>query len=1286
LPGLRAPERAPAGDDTSTAIVFSIPYTAPRARSWLDRPLRIRNLGIVFGALALLFVLTAQPNHYVVDNLFAWFWRPTAVLRSWRSPWGTQGGLGAARPDFSPVFVGGIAIVRGLGASAAIAERLAHAVLLVTAALGAVQVVRLFAPRVRALHAIAGLLYMVNPYSATFVVPSALFLNYALAPWFVYVVVRGVRGETGRARWAACFALLVFVAGMSNIPGLGWALLPVVPALVYVVGIERRARTRDAVAFFALAGMLTLLVMAGGLVKMRLGAPRLAENLNNTETLGVVSIASSWSESWRGLGFWLSYWSDAHGYAIERTKSLFTSPALVAATFAWPVGALASLRVSRWRPRLVFAAIAIAALVGMVGIYPYTQPTPFGRVLRVAYDHFPSLYGFRNSYKAGAGLMLGLSVLLAIGIVSTVRRWTHPAMRATLVVATLALLVATTYPFWTGGLYGRGGSTRPTSVPAYYPAAFSWLDAHLGDSRVLILPGTANSWYRWGYVGDDIVDAYMTHDYVLRGLLPLSNTEANSIVAAIDDRVNDGTLQPGMLGPLARRLGIRYVMLRNDLDWQRSERPRPAALAPVRHDPDLARVATFGNPGENVTSLLDTSPQAHTEQDLPPVEIYEVRGSGEPPRVVSADHSILLSGDGAAWPLLARNGALNGSQGVISTRTLDRSTLESELEGGAGVVVSDTNRRATSFVTQTSQETSYTLARSDTPARGLAVTNDASSAQTVATFTDATDVREISATSRSAPDGRPALAFDGDKQTAWLADAFSPPDARLRVDLRVPRVVSHANLIAARPLGEGRNLTGVKLRFSDGTTVPVGLENGSASVDFAPRRTDWIEIVIDRVAGPGVRPIGLAEVSFPGIALDESIALPEDVFTLAAGSASASRMLERAPFRYQFERQRTATSDIEARLDRTFRVAGTHEFDAAGTLELDRSVSDSLVDHVFGGPSGAAGSARYDVRLANSGSNAFDGNLATGWIAPPTIGTSLMLRFPSQPVLHLSIVARSGPGLSRLTGVHVDIGNVRRDVALAPTSSCPVGLVADPHPCTLVGEVDIPRTVATQARIAIAAIDARPGAFGAAPVRIDEVMLNFRPNPTSVSGVSNDALGGCVDDIVRIDGRSVPVRIHGTRQDLLAGKPVSFSGCGSTVLGSGSHALRTMVPVDDLTLADGPRSSTRTSSGTSSGSVALLARSASAENLRVSAPAGSTLIGGFSFDGNWRATLDGRRLSGPISVDGQSAWVLPRPLANENVHFSYAPQKSYDIALLVSLAGLLTCAFLLWRTRSGRRA
>ena len=93
-------------------------------------------------------------------------------------------------------------------------------------------------------HLLAAVAFTFNPFTATFLLPSVLFWNYAIAPWLLVAFLRGVRGPHPW-RWAAVFALACFSAGNADLPGTAYAALLVVPAAVYVVRIERSASTRE---------------------------------------------------------------------------------------------------------------------------------------------------------------------------------------------------------------------------------------------------------------------------------------------------------------------------------------------------------------------------------------------------------------------------------------------------------------------------------------------------------------------------------------------------------------------------------------------------------------------------------------------------------------------------------------------------------------------------------------------------------------------------------------------------------------------------------------------------------------------------------------------------------------------------------------------------------------------------------------------------------------------------------------------------------------------------------
>ncbi|HEX9993316.1 MAG TPA: alpha-(1-_3)-arabinofuranosyltransferase family protein, partial [Acidimicrobiales bacterium] len=838
-----------------TAPATTGPPAPPRA-GWGERRRWVAG-GAAGAALALAATLTNSPGWYVGDNRFEQYWSPGRLLARVPSLWDPSRGLGRPRGEFLRVTTAVVGLYRSLGASPWLTQRLWHATLLVVAGLGAAALVRCLRPRADVAVAVAGLAYAFSPVAAASLVPSALFFNYAIAPWLVVALVRGTTGARPW-RWAAVFALLVFAGGSTDPPGLVYAVALLVPAAVYVAAVARAATGRRVAGWLARAGALSLAVSAAVLVQVVYGAASLSARLYGTETPETVSQASSWSESWRGLGFWISYARDGGRLVRPQHAAWFDSAPVVLATFAVPVAAVLALARSRWRGRLLFAAFAVVGLVAMVGSYPPDHPSVVGRLLLDAYDAVPSLTALRNTYKAGFALALGLAGLLGAAALLAGRRRLVGVAAAAVAVAVFAVA---SFPFWTAGLYST--DNRTDTVPGYWRDALAWLDRQPGDARVLVEPGTFNSRYRWGSPGDDLFDGLLARAHVVSTSLPLSTAEASDLVMAVDDRIQSGDYEPGTLGPIARRLGIGYVLVRNDLEWGRLGRARPAELQPLRDDPDLEPVATFGAPGQHTVAPGDDSTEADAERRLPPVEVFAVRGVEGQARV-TGDRPLLLSGSGEGWFTLAADGLLDTGGPVRATAPTDPGVLAGDLDAGGSLVVTDTNRRAVTLVTGTGRSDSHTLAEGERLGRPANDLFGVPGSQTVAWFPDATSVSSASVGAGLAgyePEFRPANAFDGDPHTAWLTGGYQDPLGRsVVVHLRRPTTVAAVEVDPAVLFGAGRTIRLASLHFSDGSSVPVDLSRGSSSVGFPARSTTSLELRIDALSGPGLRPVGFAEV------------------------------------------------------------------------------------------------------------------------------------------------------------------------------------------------------------------------------------------------------------------------------------------------------------------------------------------------------------------------------------------------------------------------------------------
>ena len=344
-------------------------------------------------------MLCNQPGTYVGDNRFEQYWSPGWRILRETMLWDGTRGMGRVGEEFWPLTLP-LALLRSLGLSPAVTQHVWHGLLLVLAGTGVLNLVRVFQPRLGVAHLVAAAVYMANPYSVSFLVPSNLYWSYVLAPWLLVVALRGIRAESPREawRWAAAWALLVFTAGDTDLPGLVFAVAWTVPLAVFAVHVERWVTWRTVGSWVARAAVLTIGVSAAALVKVTLGASALGQRLLYTETPAQVNTSSSWAESFRGLGYWLIYYRSPNRAAeVPGGLSWWESAPGILVTFALPVLALVALWRLRWRIRLMLMAIALPSLLLMVGSFDPEDPTPAGSLLLAAYRNIPSLSSLRNT-------------------------------------------------------------------------------------------------------------------------------------------------------------------------------------------------------------------------------------------------------------------------------------------------------------------------------------------------------------------------------------------------------------------------------------------------------------------------------------------------------------------------------------------------------------------------------------------------------------------------------------------------------------------------------------------------------------------------------------------------------------------------------------------------------------------------------------------------------------------------------------------------------------------------
>src|SRR5829696_385231 len=378
---------------------------------------RGRLLPAALAALALVLALVQRPGRASSDTKIDLHVDPGGFLADVASAWSSTGDLGHVQGGqyggylfpMGPFF----ALGHALGGSPWLVQRLWLALVLALAAWGAVRLMDELAGPRGLPHAVAGVLFLLNPYVVVFTArTSVTLLGYAALPWLLVCVARGL--PRGGWRWPAAFALIVTASGGGvNAAVTAWVLVG--PLLL--AAHERFTGEVDGRAIWAFAWRAALATAAASAWWV---APLVVQSgygvdfLRFTEQPGTIWSTTSLPESLRAMGYWISYLGV--GYGGERVPYfgnggvlLFSRPVVVAGLLVPALACAGFALAHRWRYGPFFLLLALMGLVVMVAGFP--EGTPLRRAMTFTYNHVSPVQFLRTTYKAGPLLALGLACL-----------------------------------------------------------------------------------------------------------------------------------------------------------------------------------------------------------------------------------------------------------------------------------------------------------------------------------------------------------------------------------------------------------------------------------------------------------------------------------------------------------------------------------------------------------------------------------------------------------------------------------------------------------------------------------------------------------------------------------------------------------------------------------------------------------------------------------------------------------------------------------------------------------
>ncbi|GIE94364.1 alpha-(1-_3)-arabinofuranosyltransferase domain-containing protein [Paractinoplanes rishiriensis] len=890
-----------------------------------------------------------QPGRIAADTKVDLVVSPLAWLGRALHAWDPAGNFGQMQNQaYGYLFPMGPFFALGdlLGMPAWVVQRLWWALLLCVAFTGVVVLAGRLGIGTPAARLIGGVAFALSPRILSELGPvSVEAWPSAVAPWVLVPLVTRAPGW----RALALSGLAVAAAGGVN----ATAVLAVLPLAVLWL-----RRLTLVIGWGIAVALATAWWVAPLLLLGRFSPPF----LDYIETAGTTTRPTDAVSTLRGASHWLAYLSGVYGPGWPAGWQLATGTTFVLATVAVAGFGIAGL-CRRGMPHRRFLITGVLAGVAIVGLghlgqinglfawplhqwldgagAPLRNLHKFDVVLRLpltlGFIHFAAT-AFRAVAMSGrwhrgapagaAGGWQGASPAGAAGwqrgSAAGPGGWQRGALAG---AAALAAVAVAAGPALTGGLVGNGSFLN---VPGYWRNAAAWLDAHAGTGRILVVPGARFPSYLWGAPGDEMVQPLLRSAWAVRNSIPLVPPTTVRMLDTVETALAAGRGSTGLASLLARS-GVRYLLVRADLDTGRSGAARQLAVrSALESSPGFTPVARFGPAvgGQPADSFLDNG----LDVPVPALEVFAVTpaASGGAPgaaraAVPGASGAARAGASGAARagasgaaragasgaaraavPGAARAVAPVAAFDVADARTVvggpesllaladagqlgpGPAVLAGDLPAGVttgGTVLTDGLRRREVTFGQARDNASATLT-AEQPYRLRQPAHDygpawASGRETVTRFLGVRDVTASSSYAQALPltgnrtEHHPFAALDGDPGTSWRsAPGTAGIGQWLEVAFERPRTVRQVRLTVDR----GADAIPTRVTVQAGherQSADLTGESVTVSLDGL-LAVDRVRVTVDQVWSVrlGYGGVGISELAVPGLKAHRTLVLP----------------------------------------------------------------------------------------------------------------------------------------------------------------------------------------------------------------------------------------------------------------------------------------------------------------------------------------------------------------------------------------------------------------------------
>ncbi|PZS37647.1 MAG: DUF3367 domain-containing protein [Pseudonocardiales bacterium] len=1141
---------------------------------------------------------------------------------------------------------------------------------------------------------LAGLVFALWP-SFTIIIgsTSAAVLPGVLAPWVVLPLLAGSRRGSIIGTAARSGVAILCMGGVNAVATLDALVLPALFILTHTRGRRRAALASCWVVAVALAtSWWTVPLLLQGRYSFDF-LPYIEQATTTTATMSAAAFL-------RGAGNWTAYLNFGAPW-ITAGWAMIAAPAAILAGTAVAAGGLAGVA-RRDMPEASWLrlSIAVATLVALAG-----YGGPLGGPLHVQVDHLldGGLAPFRNVYKVEQVVAVALALGLAHALArywppaGALPRWSGrlPADLATVPVAAV-VLAGLALPYLSGQVLNPGSFAR---VPGYWYQVADYLASHSPQEPALVVPADSHGTYIWGDPIDDPLEPLARSPWVERGLVPYGGAGSQIFLQTAENAIESGEQVAGLAAYL-ERAGVRFVVVRNDLDPHMVGYTPP----PVAHETlelsGFRRVAAFG---PRVTGA-QTDPQAlppiqNVQPTYPAVEVYAPvsanRQQTGPATVLPVSQTVLA--DGGPGSLLQLAG-----QNIIGTRPVvmagDRLVARPSLWA-----VTDGLRRADNAFGLITSTVSYTYTATETnpvddplggaggPPRQILPVS-ARGRQTVAVLSGAAQVTASSAGSWLGQTTQydPVNAFDGNPATSWAEGVPDRPVGQwIQIKFDQPTSLPDSAAIRLLDDGTGRSMAD-RLEVSTATgkvSTAVRPTNATQQLRVPPGPTAWLRITITGAPGgtsgdPGA---GLRDVLIPGVRVTSFLQPAED---------AAGRLAPSLAFSFQQQIPSPASLANAAAYPPLARTFVTPDPEMLRMTATAVALPGQALDALLGRLTPASRRAIHVSASSTLGSlpslaaaNLLRGAKAVSWIAGAP-----------NPVIRLSWHGDR----------HID------EMILAPASgfaSAPASVqIASPDGTRsgqvgFGGVVDFAPLTTNRVDISFPTVHAS--------VTNSSVSGQLKRLPVGLSRLSIPGLAGLHPElpvpaarfslacgegpVLSVDRHEYRTAVSGTVNDLIHFRPVGIRLCSPAAvlrLGPGRHWLTAAVPgpflITNISLTGGGTSGTGDAPATPGRFAAIRAQPRALKvlswqpehrSLRIGPGPASYVELHQNANPGWVATLGGQPLTG-VQLDGwQQGFVVPSGRGGI-VTLTFAPATFYHLWIILS--ALAVVALLAVAIRPGR--